>query len=104
MQYLTREQLYELLWTKPTTEVAKELGVSDVWVGKVCKRANIPKPVLGYWQKLSAGKVMNKVSLPPTLPLQTRNMFVLGDSSRQNHYRPFNWQVPNVPACWSCAR
>lgn len=37
---------------------------------------------------------MKKVPLPPALPLQTRNMFVLGDSSRQSYYRPFNWLAP----------
>src|SRR5687767_11854754 len=30
---LTRDQLYELVWSKPRTELAKQLGVSDVRLG-----------------------------------------------------------------------
>lgn len=82
MKNLTREQLYNLVWTKPTRDIAKELGVSDVWVGKVCKAANIPKPSPGYWQKIAAGKVMRRVTLPPQLPLQAKDMFVLCGTDR----------------------
>lgn len=96
MRNLTRQQLYELLWTKPTTEIAKELGVSDVWVGKVCKRANIPKPPPGYWQKIAAGKVIKRLPLPPPRPLQAINMYVLGDTSRSRYYRTFDWPQPKT--------
>lgn len=94
MKNLTREQLYDLLWAKPATEIAKELGVSDVWVGKVCKRANIPKPALGYWQKIAAGKVMKKIPLPPPLPLQAANMFVLGESRHSHYPHVSDWPEP----------
>lgn len=94
MKKLTREQLYDLLWAKPTTEIAKELGVSDVWVRKVCKRANIPKPALGYWQKIAAGKVMKKIPLPPPLPLQAANMFVLGAGRHSHDINASVWPAP----------
>ncbi len=32
---LTREELYELVWAKPMTHVAKQLGVSDLMLGKL---------------------------------------------------------------------
>ncbi len=35
---LTREELYELAWSKPMTHVAKELGVSDVMVGSYAEK------------------------------------------------------------------
>jgi hypothetical protein len=60
----TREQFYEQLWSVPTTKFAKELGCSDVMVGKVCKAFNIPKPYLGYWAKLDHGKAPKKTPLP----------------------------------------
>ncbi len=41
---LTRKELYELIWSKPMTTVAKDFGVSDVWISKICKEADIPRP------------------------------------------------------------
>ncbi len=52
---LTRESLYELVWTKPRTQLAREMGVSDVWIGKQCRALNVPMPPRGYWANLAAG-------------------------------------------------
>ena len=54
----TRTELYELLWTEPTTKVAMRIGISDVALGKWCKQYGIPKPPLGYWAKLEHGKAV----------------------------------------------
>ena len=54
---LFREDLYFLVWTMPTTKVAKILGVSDVAVAKRCKKLNVPKPPRGYWAKLQSGVI-----------------------------------------------
>jgi hypothetical protein len=48
----TREELYDLVWSRPISKLAKELGVSDVGLAKACKRADVPLPGLGYWAKL----------------------------------------------------
>jgi len=53
---LTREELFVLVWEKPASEVAAELGFSDVALGKLCKRLQVPKPPRGYWAKIQAGK------------------------------------------------
>jgi hypothetical protein len=45
---LSREELFALVWEKPAREVAKELGVSDVAIGKLCARLQVPKPPRGY--------------------------------------------------------
>lgn len=63
---LTREELYEKVWSAPTVQVAAELGISDVALAKRCKKLNVPKPSLGYWAKVAAGQKPEKVSLPPT--------------------------------------
>ncbi|AFZ57639.1 HNH endonuclease [Anabaena cylindrica FACHB-243] len=47
----SKEELHELLWSKPTSLVAKELGVSDKAIEKWCKSYGIPKPPRGYWNK-----------------------------------------------------
>lgn len=52
---MTRQQLYALVWSKPRTALAKELGVSDVWIGKQCRALNVPAPPPGYWANLVAG-------------------------------------------------
>ncbi len=52
----TREELFLLVWERPTRDVARELGISDVALGKRCKKLQVPKPPPGYWAKVKAGK------------------------------------------------
>lgn len=80
---ITRQELYELIWSKPMTKVAKDFDVSDVWISKVCKQADIPRPPVGYWQKLEAGKNPEKKPLPPTK--------LLGSDSIHIKTRGQNW-------------
>lgn len=62
---LTRDELYEQVWTTPTTRLAKTFGLSDVGLGKVCKKYRIPKPPLGYWAKIKHGFNIPRTPLPP---------------------------------------
>lgn len=78
---LTRQMMYELVWSKPATELAKELSVSDVAIGKICKRFNIPKPTMGYWAKLAAGKEVHKAELPESNTWFDDNCYVFGGSN-----------------------
>ena len=93
---VTRDLLYEQVWSKPMTKLAKEYGVSDVALAKVCRKLNIPLPVRGYWNKLQHGKKVP--SRPPLLPLQ-------GDQSRPVRItrsplaRPPENSHPAVDAC-----
>lgn len=61
---LTREQLYERVWSQPTIKIAAELGLSDVAVKKMCRRMNVPTPPRGYWARLAAGQKLRKPALP----------------------------------------
>ena len=61
---LTRAQLYELVWSKPMTHIAKEFGMSDVAVRKHCVNHDIPTPPVGYWAKLAHGKTVRRPPLP----------------------------------------
>jgi hypothetical protein len=38
---LSREQLYELVWSKPMQYLAKEYGVSDRAMAKLCARKQV---------------------------------------------------------------
>jgi len=45
----SNEALKALVWEKPATVLAKELGVSDKAVKKRCVKLGIPTPGPGYW-------------------------------------------------------
>ncbi|MBO1306834.1 hypothetical protein JZO70_11715 [Enterococcus sp. 669A] len=62
--YYDRSQLYEEVWDKPVTEVAKKYHVSDNVIRKVCKSLGIPTPPAGYWTKVRSGTKMKKTPLP----------------------------------------
>ena len=51
---VTKEELEKMVWEKPTVHIAKDLNVSDVAVGKLCKRLDVEKPPRGYWAKKKA--------------------------------------------------
>lgn len=61
---LTREELYQKVWLKPATLLAKDLGISDVAIAKICKKLDIPKPYPGYWRQVDVGNGVQ----PPPLP------------------------------------
>ena len=60
----SREELFALVWERPATEVARELGISDVMLGKLCRRLQVPKPPRGYWARVASGKTSRR---PPLL-------------------------------------
>lgn len=68
---LSREQLYERVWSTPGSTLATEMGISDVALAKRCKKLNVPRPPRGYWARLTAGKKLRKPSLPPGLTNST---------------------------------
>src|SRR5579863_10413465 len=65
---ISREELYELVWSKPMTKVAEQFGVSGSYMARICSILNVPKPERGYWAKLAAGKALAPVSLPEARP------------------------------------
>jgi len=60
---LSREQLYELVWSKPMQHLAKEYGVSDRAIAKLCARKQVPFPPRGYWAKKNSGQKVVQPSL-----------------------------------------
>lgn len=61
---LTREELYELVWSTPMIQLAKKYKISDNGLRKKCKKMNIPTPDSGYWTKLKFNKPVRKKKLP----------------------------------------
>ncbi|MGY2932024.1 hypothetical protein ACVWZ6_001626 [Bradyrhizobium sp. GM6.1] len=68
MTTISREALYDLVWTEPVRTIAQRMGVSDVWLKKCCSKADIPVPNRGYWTKLRADKKVIRQKLPPRPP------------------------------------
>lgn len=61
---LSREELFDLVWQKPFSHLAKDYQISDSGLRKVCLRLKIPLPSQGHWARLKLGKTYNKPSLP----------------------------------------
>lgn len=61
---LSRAELYERVWTTPMHKLAKEFGLSDVGLAKLCRRHNIPLPGRGYWARIQFGQNPQKTTLP----------------------------------------
>lgn len=71
---LTREELYERIWSTSARHLAKEFGISDVGLAKICKRYRIPKPPVGYWTRVAHGNAPKRAPLRagedlPPLPI-----------------------------------
>ena len=48
---ITREKLYNAVWTGPVQKVARTLGLLDVGLAKIAKKLQIPVSGHGYWAK-----------------------------------------------------
>jgi len=73
---ITRDDLYEKVWTKPMVEIAKEYDVSDKAIAKICDKLNVPVPGVGYWQKLDAGEKLDRKKLPDIPPKHPREHII----------------------------
>ena len=70
---LTRQTMYDLVWSKPMTKVAEDFGISGVALKKHCKKHRVPTPPRGYWAKKEAGKPVRQTRLVETAdPVEER--------------------------------
>ena len=60
---LTRADLYEKVWATAMRTLAKEFGMSDVGVAKVCRQHNIPVPPVGHWRRKETGYKVTRPEL-----------------------------------------
>jgi hypothetical protein len=65
---LSREDLYQLVWSKPMRELAKDFNISDVALAKRCRGLSIPVPGRGYWARIDAGQTPYRPKLPEREP------------------------------------
>lgn len=65
---VSREALYEMVWSEPMLRVAARFGVSSSYMARVCTLLNVPRPERGYWAKLAVGKAPKQPPLPEPRP------------------------------------
>jgi hypothetical protein len=65
---ITRETLYEIVWSESMLKVAARFGVSSSYMARVCTALNVPRPAAGYWGKAAVGRAPSRPMLPEARP------------------------------------
>ncbi|MET3528569.1 TetR/AcrR family transcriptional regulator [Phenylobacterium koreense] len=65
---VTRQELYELAWTKPMTQLAADFGITGNALAKICDRLLVPHPRRGYWAAADRSRRDPRPPLPPAPP------------------------------------
>ena len=61
---LTREELYEKVWSIPMQKLAVEFSFSDRGFAKLCRRYEVPVSPRGYWARIQVGQSVKRIPLP----------------------------------------
>jgi AcrR family transcriptional regulator len=83
---LTRRELYQRVWTRPLSAVARDLALSSNGLSKICDRLNIPYPGRGHWAKASAGRAVEPPPLPEA-PVGVEETVTIGGGRPQSRRR-----------------
>lgn len=65
-----RSELYGLIWSELTKDVAPRLGMSPEQLGTAWEATNIPRPDRGYWNHVNPRPKAKKAALPNRQPGQ----------------------------------
>ena len=105
---ITRQELYDLVWSTPMMHAAKQFGISGVMLGRICMERNVPRPPRGYWANLQAtsAKKQGRFVKPllPNLPEPEqsfnsliRNEYRERDAARTDEFDPYDLNDPIKP-------
>jgi AcrR family transcriptional regulator len=83
----TREQLYQRVWSKPLSVVAREVGLSGNALAKICSRLLVPYPSRGHWAKVSGGKAPVRPSLPAAPEVNMRQVTISSERAASRRTR-----------------
>lgn len=92
-----RLELYNLVWSEPMRDIAVCFEISDVGFAKACRKASIPVPPRGYWNKKKAGHRVAAFPLPPREPGHSDEV-TIGDSRYWGHSGPIDESEPEPAA------
>ncbi len=59
---VSREELYELVWSTPMVNASRRYGLSDNGLRKICRKLQVPTPPRGHWAR--RGKSQRPSPLP----------------------------------------
>lgn len=62
---LTRQEMFDLLWSTPRAAVLGKLGITEVQLGLICGFHRIPRPTKAYWAQKEKGEEPRRPALPP---------------------------------------
>lgn len=65
---VSRQELYEIVWSMPMIKVAEQFKVSGSYMARVCSALRVPRPERGHWAKLAVGKAPESPPLPEAQP------------------------------------
>lgn len=92
-----RDALYEEVWRTPMATLAKQYGLSDQGLRKICVKLQIPLPIRGHWAKVAAGKAPTRPALEAMRDIKTspRKQKPLPEATV-----PSNIDERLAPICW----
>ncbi len=61
---ITRQELFDLVWSIPVQKAAASLGISGRGLAKICLRQRVPSPSRGYWARVQVGQKLKQQMLP----------------------------------------
>jgi integrase len=82
---ISRQELYDLVWSDPITALADRFGISDVGLAKVCRRSDIPVPPRGFWAMVAAGSTFQRPDLPDRSDFSSRKITFRINPSANRH-------------------
>jgi hypothetical protein len=99
--YWNRVDLYNEVWSQPLVMLSRKYGISDVRLGKVCRKLKIPHPGRGFWAKRAVGQAVEQVPLPEfnDAPVVRRLKTNIGaaKSPTRNHVLPSTHNSTHQP-------
>lgn len=73
----SRQELYDLVWSKPLAGAATEVGLSANGLAKLCDRLLIPRPARTHWTRQDKGGSVARPPLPAA-PSTTASEIIVG--------------------------
>jgi hypothetical protein len=73
---VSRQELYEAVWVKPISTLAKEWNTNYAQIAGACSLMNIPRPGSGHWQTVARGYLITPEPLAVSRPGEPTEMLL----------------------------
>jgi hypothetical protein len=80
---ITREELYEAVWSKTLKTLAQEWNTTYLRLAQACQEMEIPRPSQGHWQAIALGHTIEKPPLPARTEITPQQLVLLPQGVRQ---------------------